>query len=144
MSRFIEGLESPETLDPLAPDLHCDFPEQEIIAKLDGTTSELDGLDYERLRFALAEIFRWSVQVNLKKTDAQAQIGRRLLCLVWATNPELIKGSPPLAEIARSIGLSKASLSEISSEATRTFGVVNRFKAHGFHSVKPPRLPEVA
>lgn len=136
MSQLIPELHRPETHDPLAPDLHADFPHAEAQSRLDGISAELPAGEFEALGFALGEIFRWCCAVKLDDLKAQERIGRRLIAIAWATNPALLEDQPSLTALARKFGISPGELSKHTSEASRKFGVENRFRAHSRHRLK--------
>ncbi|PYJ63534.1 MAG: hypothetical protein DME24_01105 [Verrucomicrobia bacterium] len=60
-------------------------------------------------------------------------MGRRLLALAWTVDPSLIEESPSLAQIAKAIGCTRATLSVHSAQARRQFGIRNRLSCHGWN-----------
>lgn len=123
-------MHDPTRHDPLAPELHVEFPHDDCADRLDGIRKELSVSDYEKLQLALGEIFRWVCKTNLDHKEAQSRIGRRFVALAWCVNPKLITGEPSLSRIAEKFGVSKSLMSVHATDATRKFGTRNRFQNH--------------
>jgi len=60
-------------------------------------------------------------------------IGRRLIALAWTITPDYFEEGPSLAQIAKAIGCTRATLSVHSAQARRQFGIRNRCQDHGWN-----------
>lgn len=110
-----------------------DFDWDDLAARLGETKEELPGRDYESLLVAFRRLFDWLLATDLQRPGCERFIGRRVIALAWAMNPGIFEGSPSLTKLAEQIGVHKATLSNYTSDASRTFGVRNRAQAHGWN-----------
>lgn len=66
-------------------------------------------------------------------------VGRRTIGLAWVLFPELLEGQS-LSKIAERLGVTRASLSRYTAQATRIFGVRSRGQSHGWNRSAPLKL----
>ena len=98
-----------------------------------------DSETFERMGQGLAVILRWLCHV---RRDARLDlVGRRVIALTWALNPDLHDGDPSAAELAKRFRCHKAMLSEDAAEARRKFGLKNRASAHAWNFKPEPTAP---
>ncbi|MFM7103595.1 MAG: hypothetical protein ACKO3N_20810 [Verrucomicrobiota bacterium] len=90
---------------------------------------------------ALRRLLSWLVNVRAVNPPEKAAnlIGRRTLALLWVVDPRLITDSPSLSQLAGRLGVSKAVLSNSTSQVTREFGVRDRSQAHGWNRTPLPK-----
>ncbi len=138
---FVEDLDS-EHQDPLDAK-HLDFPWDEIERVCDGIRVDIGDEKYQQLGGALIEILRSIIGAKLPRRGIDREIGRRLVAFAWTLRPDLIEGSPSLAEIARALDCNKVTLSLHSAQARRNFGIRNRAQSHAanFNPNKNDALP---
>lgn len=110
-----------------------DFDWDELLARLGEAQVELAPRDYTGLVEALRSILDWMMPSHLHRADSDRTIGRRAIALAWAMNPALFEHSPSLSQIAKELGLGKATMSTYTAEASRRFQVRNRGQKHGWN-----------
>jgi hypothetical protein len=122
---------STDKLDPLY-ETTVDFDMAEVERRL-GETSDM-GPDYDALGKIVRRLFKWATAVEIGKPNAEAMVGRRFLAMVWVTNPGLFEGSPSASKLAECLGIKrKADFWELTGEASRVLGIVNRNQKHGWN-----------
>ena len=130
---FHEDYRSPRT-DPLDGRTDgFDWPSLEALAgeaeARDSTTP-----DFALLAETLNRLFAWLVEGrshSLRHLDRT--IGRRAIAMIWVVRPDLIEGTPSLAQLAEQLGETRAGLSLYAADFTRTFGLANRGQVHGWN-----------
>ena len=131
---FDEGFNDTEHADPLAPK-HQDFDFQAIYTAIDGEDPEADEDKAEQIRAGVAAAFKrvgqFCADINLDHPNADRLLGRRLLAVLWVTNPDFFAGKS-LARLAVQLGVAPKSIQRHSAEVSRKFGIVNRGMAHGW------------
>ena len=126
---------------------HDDYPVEER-DPLDSTLADFDwkalaeglgeakdeGVDYYLLGEALRKVFDWIFKLDLARSSSKhvfASIGKRTLAVAWVVDPERFgKGKNSLRKLAHKLGITAPALSVNTADASRQFGVSNRFQAH--------------
>ena len=117
--------------DPLAGDPHTDPDWPTIFGEpaADGMVSR------ERAAEALAALLRWICASALEPPSYPSAtlsgIASRAIAALWSLDPGTFSGSPSQARLAAAFGKSHGWLTRPASEFAQTFGVKNRFQAHG-------------
>lgn len=127
-------------LDPL-DQTPIDFDWGLLEAAMGEIQPDLDEEHFAELAEALRRLLAWlvSIRVGHQPERAANLIGRRTLALLWVVDPRLITDSPSLSQLAARLGVSKAVLSNSTSQVTREFGVRNRSQAHGWNRTPLPK-----
>jgi hypothetical protein len=123
---FLEDYAAAE-VDPLT-EACAEFDYEQVYRDLDGDVDWQDDDLNQKLAQLLRHIFQFALDTELS-AGADRRIGRRFLALAWVVDPSLFAGSPSLAKLAARLGTDSATLSRLTSEATRTFGITNRCQA---------------
>jgi hypothetical protein len=110
---------------------HQDFDWEGLYELLGETQRELSLIDYDMQAIALKRILAWVLAGN-----TNSMVGRRAKALAWVLNPAMFQGSPSMSALARSMDVHKACFSELTSEASRVFGITNRAQSHGAGAVR--------
>ena len=123
---------SNQRIDPLY-DTTVDFDMAEVERRL-GESTEDTMPDYEGLAKTISQMFKWVTAIELGKPNADVEVGRRFLALVWVTNPDLFEGSPSASKLAECLGIKrKADFWTLTGEAARQFGITNRNQKHAWN-----------
>lgn len=122
-----------EHADPMDNHSIVEFDWDELMVRLGEAQTELAPRDYTGLVEALRSILDWMMPSHLHRDGCDRTIGRRAIALAWAMNPALFENSPSLSQIAKDLGLGKATMSTYTAEASRRFQVRNRGQNHGWN-----------
>jgi hypothetical protein len=126
-------------INPKADPLHSQtigFDYAAVEQALDEAQEEQPTDGYQALAALIRKMFLWGTDVDLKKKNAQAIIGRRFIALAWVIDPGLFNGSPSASTIARTLGFHPVTLQKLTGEAARHFKIVNRAQDHAWNRGK--------
>lgn len=107
---------------------HADFDWEYVFTSLDGEPPPSPD-DVERFAAALKRIIEWLVKGQINKS-CDRLFGRRAMALAWLLDPGLFEGRS-LASLAETLDISRACLSEFSSDFQEKFNFKARATAKG-------------
>ena len=106
------------------------FDWEGLFASIGEGDAMLEPEDFERMAVALRAVFRFVIGEDMDGRGATLgkNAVRRLLVLLWVTDPGYFADKPSLTALAKRMGVHKVSLSKHAAQATRVFGVKNKFQ----------------
>jgi len=84
----------------------------------------------QRLVVVVETMFRWITDCRIMGVKGQARIGRRFIALAWVVNPSLFECGPSLRSLALRLGVHVVTMSRLTAEVSRQFGVSNPAQQH--------------
>jgi hypothetical protein len=128
-----------ERPDPLWPNDGTEpFDFDEVDRRLAGEMDTMSRPEEEFAAFAVGRLMSW-VSREGECRDLRT-IGQRVVALMWTINP---KGQSQ-GDVAKHFGSNPKLISRYAAEASRKFGIRNRFQAHassGRQKAENPQIP---
>ncbi|MGE4183080.1 MAG: hypothetical protein AB7J34_24950 [Limisphaerales bacterium] len=108
----------------------CEFPWEEVLARLDGKPipEDVRAELRQKCSVGLGELLRWLIRGDgTERLFLRGDLaGRRAIALAWVLRPDLFEGTPSLRELAQTLGIPISSLSRHAADVTKRWGIFNR------------------
>jgi hypothetical protein len=132
-------------MTPDKPEFHEDFHSVRALTQaqdfdwesLYDALGETSATDVDELNRKLLSLLEWAVEpIRSRRTRKRRTetLARRVVALAWVVCPELFGQKSSMTDLATSLGMHKAVLSELTSAFSKRFGVRNNYQlGHGWN-----------